>query len=384
MIRALTSVLFIVFSLLWIFPILILEIFRLGLFGFNTEGSILLLVGLIFSYLILNLRRDRIDVSKHYELLSFVKKYEDDACFELIETNRYITLSQFSSFLEAYTRGGVLSGLVNLKARKFVTSRVRIVLISPKLANKFRLPSGLKSFPSAITHQTVIFTINHPDKLNPLLRFAINHELGHMHKYALSNVSMREIGTFPFLWLLFWATFTVEFNVLSIGIMVVIALIVIASELKNEDSKFNTRERIDAEIASDFIGLKLLSEEDLNHPVFEKIKFTDPDLDEKENELRNKGFRLILSKLKEDKDYELPDNFHFRKRVILLILFAFLLGINVTESSGGLIKFAICLCIFIQAQRFVNHREINRVLANIKSRTGVDLSRFREKNSILN
>lgn len=93
MIRVFIFVLFIVFSLLWIFFILILEIFCLGLFGFNIEGLILLFVGLIFLYLIFNLWRDCIDVLKYYELLLFVKKYEDDVCFELIEINRYIILS---------------------------------------------------------------------------------------------------------------------------------------------------------------------------------------------------------------------------------------------------------------------------------------------------
>lgn len=168
-----------------------------------------------------------------------------------------------------------------------------------------------------------------------------------MYKYVLFNVSMREIGIFLFLWFLFWVIFIVEFNVLLIGIMVVIVLIVIVFELKNEDSKFNICERIDVEIVFDFIGLKLLFEEDLNYLVFEKIKFIDFDFDEKENELRNKGFRFILSKLKEDKDYELLDNFYFRKCVIFFILFVFLLGINVIELFGGLIKFVICLCIFI-------------------------------------
>lgn len=382
MIKLITHPIFFLFSISWVYPTLIMELFRIQKYGATTTNIILLVLGVLFSYLMLNLRRDRIDVSKHYEILSFIKKYEDSADFKLKETEEYFDESKLEKFIKAYGGTGLLSVLVKGKASKFVNNRIRMVLVLPKIKEgkkrNGRLPSGFKSFPSYVTHQTTIFTVNYPDKLNPLSRFYVNHELGHMHKYALSNVSMREIGTFPFLWFLLWAVFNVTFNIYSIVIMLIILLIIVFSELKNEDSKIDSKERVDAEVASDYMGLKLLSKKDLNHNVFDKVTFSDQDLSEEVNDFRNKTFKLILDKIRQNENYELPSNFRIRKRVLVLIILAISLSYFVIESSNELVKFGFIFLVFIQTQRFVNHREINRVLVNIKDRTGVDLSRFRK------
>lgn len=383
MINTFRAILGTLVGLLWIYPVVIFEALRIVRYGFTYLGVSLFFLAVLFSYVFFNLRRDRLDVSKHYDILSFIKKYEDEAIFTLIPTYRYIDKAKLSKFVSYYATSGIVGRLALQKAEKFVNNRIRILLVSPKPSEKLgqtiKLPSGLKAFPSYITHQTTIFTTTPPDKLNPLQRFFINHELGHMHKFALSAIVAREVGTFPFLWLIVWVGFNIELNLISVAILLVIAVISGLSEYINDDNHISEQERLATEIASDYMGLMLLNKEDLNHKVFDQYKVNDPQLSKEQNEYRNKTFQLILNKLRKSGDYSLPHGSIVKKRVILLLVLTGFIAIYGVAPNAVVVKYGIFLILLVQFQRFMHHSEINRILINVRERTGVNLSRFGQK-----
>lgn len=343
-----------------------------------VQDVLLLIIAIIYSRMYLNLRRDRLDVSKHRDLLEFVKRF-NDCDFKLIETKKYFDSSKLSAFLNSSETSNLLGKLVKIKNKKFINSRIRVVLILPREDGSTKeMPSGLKTFASYNTHQTTIFTTDHYSKLNPLIKFYLNHELGHMHKNAMDNLTLKEVGIYPFLWASIWIIFNSEWNVFFFLFLALYFFICTVSGKPNTDTSLSSDDRLNVEIAADYIGLKLLSSDEIKHKVFSKLKLVDPELPENLNNIRMKQFKEMLKMFKVGEKFELKSPYSVSGYILCLVLMVIGFTFFNSHNTYNSIKFGICLCAIVQMERFTNHREINRILRKIHERTNLNLSRWKE------
>lgn len=362
----------------WFYPIVFIEVIFIICNWKNPSFSWLYYAQLglasLFSYLYFNLRRDRLDMEKHYEILNYVKHYED-CHFSIKQPNAYINEQQFESFRNTYfDTATTLTNLLSNKINRFLNKKIKIIFIMPNSANeKRKIPDGLKAFPSYITHQTVIFTTDDPNKLNPFKRFAINHELGHMHPHAMLPMLLHEIHVLPFIWFVIYCIPTITWSLYAILILGIIALLVFLCDAYYATKTFALAIKLKAEMAADFMGLRLLSPEERQHPVFRAIKFIDPGLDEANNQARMKFFHGLLDRFEKEGNFKFPNLASFPFPVFLLIIPCLCILQFKTVPTIISLKFLFGFCCVVQLERFINHQKILKIKRHIETITNCQI-----------
>lgn len=342
----------------WFFPVVLLEISNIIM---NSRYDFLsfaqLLIAFLFNYLYFNLRRDRIDLEKSHDIVNYIEKYKKSK-FTLIKTADYIGQTTFDYFRSTYHTTKV-TRLVHSKIDKFL-DRIKIFLIEPDLENKGRiiLPDGLKVFPSFITHETVLFLIDKPNKLNPVKKFHIFHELSHTHPDAMLPILLQEFNIIPFFWVLIWSLFTSSWTFTFFFFLGIMLLFIYFSDIVFSTRFYFNKVRQKAEISADYFGLRLLSQDERKNPIFRKMPLLDPNLDEESNKIRNENFIRLLDNFEQNPYYKMEPLFAVPWPVLICLAITISLAYFKIDTSLNSIKIEIGLLAILMFERLTNHRKI--------------------------
>lgn len=342
----------------WFFPVVLLELtYILVNRKFDLFSVLQLGFAFLFNYLYLNSRRDRIDVDKHHDIANFVHEYKT-AKYSLMQTSDYISPESFSFFKNSYLTTNITQ-ILRRKIERFL-GEIKIFLLEPNSDEEktTKLPDGLKAFPSFITHQTVIFLTDKKDKLNVVKKFQINHELSHMHPNAMLPFVIQEINMIPFFWVIIWAMFNSIWTVWFLVLISILLVLIFVSDAYFSTRRFSTKIRVDAEITADYFGLLLLTPEERKHPIFRKLPMNDPNLDEANNEMRNKTFQRLLDGFEEQDNYQIPPFFFVPFPLLVCLVITIVLSFFKVETTLHSIKIEIALCLMLIFERMYNHRKI--------------------------